>query len=165
MNKLTTRKLLQRILGAFLVLFLYVQVNAQSYTFKPKDPQLYQTIARMDSLMFDAFNRRDLRALQDFFANNVEFYNDGGGLTTYEQTMRNFKTLFESNTTSGLHRELVPGSLEVYPMPGFGAIEVGIHRFIHTENGKEEVGVQKFIHVWQLSNGKWQATRVISLGH
>ncbi|SJZ36309.1 nuclear transport factor 2 family protein [Sediminibacterium ginsengisoli] len=127
--------------------------------------ELYKTIAHMDSVMFDAFNRQDLETLKLVFASNLEFYNDGGGLSGYEETISNFKKMFEANKTSGLRRELLPGTLEVYPVPGFGAIEVGKHKFIHTENGKEEVGLLKFIQTWRYENGKWQATRVISLGH
>ena len=131
----------------------------------PKDRQLYDTILHMDGVMFDAFNRCDLDTLKTVFAENVEFYNDGGGLGDYQTTMNNFKTMFERNATTGLRRELVKESLEVYPMPGFGAVETGTHRFIHTENGKEEVGTMKFIQVWQFKEGQWKATRVISLGH
>jgi hypothetical protein len=28
-----------------------------------------------------------------------------------------------------VHRELVPGTLEVHPIPGYGALEIGAHRF------------------------------------
>ena len=138
---------------------------AQAAPYTPKDQALYDTIQRMDGTMFDAFNRQDLATLKTVFAENVEFYNDGGGVSDYRTTMENFKTMFERNANTGLRRELVKGSLEVYSVPDFGAIEVGAHRFIHTENGKEEVATMKFVQVWQLKDGMWKATRVISLGH
>ena len=66
-------------------------------------------------------------------------------------------------------RELVPGTLEVYPIPGYGAIEVGAHRFYHPKEGTtEEVGgtvAAKFLHVWQNKDGEWKITRVISYAH
>lgn len=138
---------------------------AQKSTYVPKDKALYDTIAHMDSVMFNAFNTHDMPVLEKVFAEDVEFYNDGGGVSDYGTTMKNFKAMFERNAASGLRRELVNGTLEVYPMPGFGAIEVGEHRFIHKENGKEEVGVMKFVQVWRRKDGAWKATRVISIGH
>jgi hypothetical protein len=139
-------------------------VCAQS-TQKHFDQQLYNTILHMDSICFDAFNAYDMEKLKKVFADNVEFYHDLGGLTYYDQTMQNFEKMFAQNKNTGLKRELVKGSLEVYPIKDFGAIEVGIHRFTHTENGKQEVGLLKFLHVWQYKNNEWKITRVISYDH
>ena len=50
---------------------------------------------------------------------------------------------------SNITRTLVEGTLEVYPIKDYGAIEVGAHRFCHTENGKEECGSFKFVTVWR----------------
>lgn len=154
---------MKKILIALFATFALATGDASAQTTNKNE--LYKAIAHVDSLMFDAFNRQDLDALKSYFASNLEFYNDGGGLSGYEETINNFKTMFARNKTSHLRRELVAGTLEVYPVPGFGAIEVGTHKFLHTENGKEEVGILKFIQTWQYKDGKWQATRVISLGH
>ncbi len=150
------------------VLVLLVSANnlkAQTFVYKPKDIKLYNIIAHEDSVMFDAFNSHNLEVLKKNFAKNVEFYNDGGGVSDYDTTIKNFEAMFKRNEITGLRRELVAGSLEVYPVPGFGAIEVGTHQFIHTENGKEEIGTMKFIQIWQYSKGEWKATRVVSIGH
>ncbi len=48
---------------------------------------------------------------------------------------------------------------------GYGAVEMGEHRFTHMENGKELVAVFKFTHVWQFANNEWKVTRVVSVGH
>ena len=47
-------------------------------------------------------------------------------------------------------RELVPGTLQVYYMKGYGAVEMGVHRF-HPPGHEdtEAVGEGKFIHLWQ----------------
>lgn len=140
-------------------------VKAQQSSFKPKDAQLYQTIAHMDSVMFNAFNSRNLEVMKTLFAPDVEFYNDGKGVTGYDATMAGFKGIFENKQAADLRRDLIKESLEVYPMPGFGAIEMGTHRFTHTENGKPIIGVMKFVHVWQLKDGQWKVTRVVSVGH
>lgn len=131
----------------------------------PVSPALYATIARLDSAMFAAFNQHDVGQLQTFFAEDLEFYHDKGGLSNHQQTMAAFKTLFEQNKTTGLNRQLVPGSLEVYPIQGYGAVETCLHRFCHVENGKDDCGTFKNMMVWQLKGGQWKVTRVVSYGH
>jgi ketosteroid isomerase-like protein len=139
--------------------------NAQTTAFKPKDQQLYNTIAHMDSVMFNAFNSRNLEVMKTLFTPDVEFYNDGKGITGYDATIAGFKGIFENKQAADLRRDLLKETLEVYPMPGFGAIEMGTHRFTHTENGKPVVGVMKFVHVWQYHDGQWKVKRVVSVGH
>ncbi len=68
-------------------------------------------------------------------------------------------------STPDIRRELVPGSLEVYPIKDYGALELGQHRFCHQENGKEECGTFRFAMVWRKSGGLWQISRVLSYGH
>ena len=117
----------------------------------------------MDSVLFDAFNNHDLATLGSQFDKNVEFFHDKGGLSDYAATMNSFKNVAQQSPD--LRRELVAGTLEVYPVPGYGAIEMGEHRFIHKENGKELIGVFKFVHIWQYKDGVWKITRVVSVGH
>lgn len=126
-------------------------------------PELYDTIRKMDSLLFDGFNRQDLEVQKQIFDRDVEFYHDKGGLTRYEQVMENTKRLFAMN--NGLKRTLIAGSLEVYPIKDFGAIEIGMHRFCHRENGKDDCGTFRFLHVWKSTPAGWKLTRVISYGH
>ncbi len=61
-------------------------------------------------------------------------------------------------------RELVPGSLAVYPLPGFGALEVGTHRFLHPGE-PNNIGQAQFLHVWRLKDDEWKISRVISYDH
>ena len=110
----------------------------------PAPDELYNTIANMDSIMFAAFNAHDLDKLKTTFSEDLEFYHDKGGLSNYNQTMQNFKTLFENNKTTGLRRDLVKGSLEVYPIKDYGAVETCLHRFCHVENGKDQVEVSRY---------------------
>ena len=72
----------------------------------------------------------------------------------------------KNNLCGKVKRELVPGTLEVYPLEGYGAVEIGVHRFLHPwEQDHGVVGEAKFIHVWQHKNGTWRITRVISIDH
>jgi hypothetical protein len=133
--------------------------------YSPVSQELYNEIVHMDSVMFDAFNAHDLDKLKTTFSEDLEFYHDKGGLANYNQTMESFQSLFDKNQTTGMRRDLIKGSLEVYPIKDYGAVEIGEHRFCHMENGKEDCGVFKFVHTWQKKDGQWKVTRVISYGH
>ncbi len=93
----------------------------------------------------------------------MEFYHDKGGLTNYAQNMAAFKNTASANTD--LRRDLIPGSLEVYEVKDFGAMQIGKHRFCHTENGKPDCGTFKFVHIWKKNNGEWKISRVVSYDH
>ncbi len=125
--------------------------------------ELYFAIAHMDSVLFNAFNSRDAEKLKTLFTEDLEFYHDLGGLTNYTQNMEAFKNTAAKN--NDLKRELIPGSLEVYPVKDFGAMQIGEHRFCHTENGKPDCGTFKFVHIWKKINNEWKISRVVSYGH
>jgi ketosteroid isomerase-like protein len=69
--------------------------------------ELFDTIARMDSAIFDAFNGHDVDRLMSMFTDDFEFYHDTGGLTDHKQTRENFKKVFASNPD--IRRDLVQG--------------------------------------------------------
>jgi len=130
---------------------------------KATSGELYEAIARMDRALFDAFNRRDLDRLMAFFTDDLESYDDGSGVKDRAASKEDFARVFKN--VPDLHRELVPRSLEVYPLPGYGAIEVGEHRFCHEENGKPDCGVMKFSMVWRQTGETWKLSRVLSYAH
>jgi hypothetical protein len=61
-------------------------------------------------------------------------------------------------------RELVPGSLKVFPIKDFGALAQGEHRFCQFASGECE-GVADFVMLWRKQGDLWQVTRVFSYGH
>ena len=124
---------------------------------------LYQAVASQDSALFAAFNGHNIELLKTFFTKDLEFYHDKSGLTNYDQTNENFKKMFDQN--NGIKRELIPNSLEVYPIKDYGAIAIGEHQFCHVENGKNDCGVFPFIILWQNDGGNWKVSRVISYNH
>ncbi|MBK5270065.1 MAG: nuclear transport factor 2 family protein [Bacteroidia bacterium] len=128
-----------------------------------KDGDLFMEIAHMDSVVFNAFNTRDIEKFKTLFTGDLEFYHDKGGLTNYDHTIDFLKTTTKLNNQ--LKRELVKGSLEVYPIPGYSALEIGAHTFCHLENGKQDCGTFKFVQIWQKKNGEWKISRVVSYGH
>lgn len=132
---------------------------------KATSGELYETIAALDAQVFGAFNAHDLERLMAMFTEDLEFYDDGGngGAKTYAQVKEDFGKVF--NNLPDLRRELLPGTLEVYPLKSYGAIEVGEHRFCHEENGKQDCGVTKFSMVWRKAHETWKLARVLSYAH
>jgi len=138
--------------------------NAASQAGEASDT-LAQTITRLDSEVFDAFNRcadpAQLQRHASFFSDLVEFYHDNGGVTWNRADMlANTK----KNACGKYTREVIPGSIIVYPIKDFGAIQLGSHRFCQTGTGKCE-GLADFTTVWQRSDAGWKITRVLSYGH
>lgn len=133
--------------------------------YSPVSKDLYDTIAHLDAIFFNAFNKRNLDALKTMISENLEFYHDLGGVTNYNQNVDAFKKTFENDRR--VRRELVKGTLEVYPIKDYGAVETGIHRFYATEKGQQEKlsSEAKFVQVWQKKEGGWKITRIISYGH
>lgn len=129
----------------------------------PDAGQLRETIARMDRKLFDAFNAHNVEALMAQFTEDLEFFQDNDGLKDYQRCSRDFKALFASNTD--IKRELVPESLEVYPIKDYGAIEIGTHRFCHKESNQIECASFKFVMIWRKSGESWKVCRVVSYGH
>ncbi len=149
-------------LGMFLA-FAGTPVFAQTNSPSDDSKVLSDTIAQMDAKAFAAFNAHDLDQLMSMFARELEFYHDKGGLTNYDQTREGFRKMFAS--MPDIHRELLPGSLKIYPIKDFGAIEVGTHRFCHKEQGKDECGEFPFVMIWKKERDTWTMSRVVSYGH
>jgi hypothetical protein len=124
--------------------------------------ELYRTIAALDTALFDAYNTCDLDKFKNLLAADVEFYHDQGGLSVGAQTITD---QVKQNICGKSRRELVSGSLQVYPMHGYGAVEMGVHRFYPPEKGSEATGEARFIHLWQNKDGAWKITRIISYDH
>lgn len=117
----------------------------------------------MDSVLFTAFNNKDIATIKNVFSTDLEFYHDKAGLTNYDQNIK--ALLGNAAKNNGLRRTLVAGSMNVYAIPGYGALQTGEHIFCHEENGKTECGTFKFDHIWKKTNGEWKLTRVISYDH
>ena len=159
---------MMRILGgALMVAMLAVATHASARAQAPDRPtgssSLRDTIVMADSALFAAFNGRNLKTFRAFFTPDLEFYQDNEGVANYARTMKDFGQMFGQPTP--IHRELVPGTLEVYPIKNYGAMEVGRHRFCHAEQGKEDCGVFSFVHIWRRTTKGWKIARVVSYGH
>jgi Domain of unknown function (DUF4440) len=163
--------------GSFLLLSVTTGAFAES-----GQTGLFETAHTLDTQLFAAANHCDYEKLTTMVDENLEFYHDLGGLMVGRQR---FLDSIKNNTCGKMIRELVPGTLEVYPIKDYGAIEMGVHRFHHPGHEKEFPGAQqlgmthflddgaaewpvgeaKFLHIWQLKDGQWKLTRVVSYGH
>jgi Domain of unknown function (DUF4440) len=124
--------------------------------------ELDKVVTALDTALFDAYNKCDLVKFRSLLAEDVEFYHDKGGVTLGADKLTES---IKSNICGGdVRRELVPGTLEAHPMQGYGALEIGTHRFLHPKtNGM--AGEGKFITLWQYKDGAWKVTRALSFDH
>ena len=148
-------------LTAAAIIFFGPSIFAQTdQGLAPADP-LYKTVTSLDTALFDAYNHCDLATLGSLVTEDLEFYHDQTGLSVGRQT---FLDAIKANICGKVHRELVSGTLEVYPLKGYGAVEIGVHRFTHPDD-PTALGEARFITVWQLKDGVWRVARVISFDH
>jgi hypothetical protein len=124
------------------------------------EQELTQAITALDKQLFDAYNTCNIEKLGTLVADDLEFYHDKTGLAVGKQP---FLDAIKKNICGKVTRELVAGSLEVYPLHGYGAVEIGVHRFHHP--GDSDVGEAKFVTLWQYKDGAWKITRAISYDH
>lgn len=124
--------------------------------------QLYETVVALDTKLFDAYNHCDIPTMSSMVDDGLEFYHDKTGLMVGKQP---FLDAIQKNICGKTQRTLVAGSLEVYPLADYGAVEIGVHRFHHPGHPEEGVGEAKFITLWHYKDGTWKMTRAISFDH
>jgi ketosteroid isomerase-like protein len=125
--------------------------------------ELEKAITALDAQLFDAYNTCNLEKFESFLSDDVEFYHDQGGFTRGKATITES---VKQNICGKVTRELVPGTLHVYSMKGYGAVEMGVHRFRHPgHDDTEPLGEASFVHLWQYKNGAWRIARIISYDH
>jgi len=125
---------------------------------------LYDELARVDSVLFDAaYVTCDMARLETLLAPDIEFFHDVTGRQAGDEVRASFRRLTANCPRGqGIRREVVPGTLRVYPIAGFGAAQTGTHRFVE-RSGK--VTLARFVDVWQRTDGAWRLARVLSLDH
>jgi ketosteroid isomerase-like protein len=152
------------IILTFVSTFCYAQKNTAKEPkskYIPEDIELYNSIVAMDSAFFQAYNICDLEKQAAIYSDDIEFYHDTGGLMTVKQEILDST---KKHVCGKVTRKLIKGSIEVYPIKGFGAIEIGLHKF-HNKTEKEGTPshTSKFILFWKNDNNNWTITKVVSL--
>lgn len=134
--------------------------------------ELFNLLKEKDSLMFElSYNQLDTSILEELATDDIEFYHDQGGATyTKEDFINGMKSL--GNLSYKARRELVQGSIEVFPMHKneelYAAILKGEHAFYAKEpNEKPEylTSTAKYSILWILVDGEWKMSRIYSYDH
>jgi ketosteroid isomerase-like protein len=144
-------------------MFVLVICVHTSFAQQQTGDALYKEIVKQDSIFFHAYNTCDMKTQAAYYSDSIEFYHDKGGLSTSKKEILD---AIEKNICGKVTRELIKGSIEVSPVPGYGAIEIGLHRFHNNqepESNQKQTG-SRFVIVWhRLTDEKWEIKRVISL--
>jgi hypothetical protein len=139
----------------------------------PAGPELTARIAARDAAFFELFfTGCDPAKARSFVTDDIEFYHDKGGVVTRSGDA--FIADYAKDCAAKKkpdawrsRRELVAGTLKVWPVPGFGAIEQGEHVFYERQgDGPEKlVGRALFTQLWQLTPDGWRLSRIFSYDH
>jgi ketosteroid isomerase-like protein len=161
---------MKKIIVSFALLLLLTSCSSSksndyqlTKNYAPDNPELYQTIVKLDSVFFDAYNHCDTKfeTYADFYADDIEFYHDQGGLSNSKKDILEGTKKYICGKVT---RNLVPGSIEVYPIKDYGAIEIGLHSFSNNTNPPNEPKkVSRFTIFWKQVNGTWKIAKVVSL--
>jgi len=143
-------KIAPAVLGLLLTFF---NTSGQSKT-------LYETIAELDSIFFHAYNTCDIKTQAEFYSDSIEFYHDQGGLITSKQLLLEAT---QKNICGKVTRELVKGSIEVSPIPNYGAVEIGMHMFHNNQEKGQVPHASRFVVIWRNRGERWTIEKVISL--
>lgn len=128
--------------------------------FKPDVPELQREIEMQDSIFFAAYNVCDLAKQETIYSDSIEFYHDQNGLMSSKQGILDGT---KRNICGKVTRELIKGSVEVYPIKDYGAVEMGLHQFHNSKDTSAKPHPSKFTILWQRSTNGWKIARVISL--
>lgn len=126
---------------------------------------LRDEILAADTALFAAYNACDVAKFGAAFTPDLEFYHDKTGLTGLAQNVEALRQ--RCAETVKYRRQLDAASVEVYPVPGYGAMEFGVHSFFeHSPGGAEKLDATvKFANLWKRQDGGWKLARVISYDH
>lgn len=95
-------------------------------------------------------------------SDDLEYYPDPTGLSVWQSTIFAYdqtEYLWEARARAIARHAGGLSAEELWSR------RIGIHRFRHPAQPEEGVGDAKFINPWQLIDGTWQVTHVISYEH
>lgn len=167
MRKLSLTNLRLKLILLAISAVLLLPVTVRNQQTSPKQADLLTTITSLDQAFFEAYNKCELSKIESMFTSDVEFYHEKRGqLTSRQSVMEAISKSLCGDKNNRVRRELVEGSLQVYAIDNYGALEIGEHRFYLTQAGQKEKldGIGRFANLWQLKDGEWRMSRVLSYG-
>ncbi|WP_207432216.1 nuclear transport factor 2 family protein [Sabulibacter ruber] len=156
---------------ASLALLLFLGSFSQTKAQPQQDPST-TTLLHLDSIFWSTYNLCDLATMENFVADDLEFFHDKGGITLGKA---NFISSVANNLCGNenfkVRREAVAETIKVFPMYKagelYGVIISGDHLFYNQQKGEQEflAGVAKFANLWLLQDNTWKMARVFSYDH
>lgn len=128
--------------------------------YKPIDIVLQRKIEELDSIFFTAYNTCDLEQQAALISEDIEFFHDTGGLSA---SKTDIIEALKTNICGKVTRELIKGSIEVYPINNYGVVQMGYHKFYNNQEPDAISNPSKFVTIWKKDNEDWKMTRIISL--
>ncbi len=136
------------------------------------DKALSKLILEKDSIFWTGYNTCDYGIMESLLAQEVEFYHDKGGLMMgLPAVMKATRENICGNPNRKTRREVVPGTLRVFPMKNgdkiYGAVISGDHYFYGKQMDQPETrdGLAKFTHLWLIEDDNWKMHRILSYDH
>lgn len=139
----------------------------------PPPAELRAQIAERDARLFTVLFGLDCRPelMAEMVTEDIEFYHDKDGASfgrkAFVDDFVRFCAARQQPDAWRQRRELVPGSMTVDPVPGYGAIETGEHLFYERrgEGPEKLAGRARFSQLWKLTPTGWRLSRVFSYSH
>ena len=137
------------------------------------DAATVKALDARDAELFDVvFHSCDTTKLSGLIADDFEFYHDKDGLTATSgppciASIVAMCARRKSGEDYGARREVVPGSVQVFMLNNYGAVQTGQHRF-YGVGGKLDgklIETATCFDVWKNEAGTWKLARVFSYGH
>lgn len=137
------------------------------------DPALRAEVQAADTALFETFFARcEPARLASLVTPDFEMYHDKDGVvaTSGEAFVALYAKGCEAKKAPDAwrsRRALLPETLRVDPVPGYGAIEEGDHVFYERQgDGPEKlVGKAHFVQLWKKAPDGWRVARILSYAH
>jgi hypothetical protein len=119
-----------------------------------RDREVTRSILHEDARLTEAYNNCELQTLHRMFAVNSTMYLASGRIQSPVDEAR--------DTFCGKwQRQVVPGSLHVYPVNAAAAIQVGEQRICSLHMRTCDTRPSEFVAVWLFCDLHWQITELI----
>ncbi|MDC6350086.1 nuclear transport factor 2 family protein [Zeaxanthinibacter sp. PT1] len=133
--------------------------RAPVYT--PSNQALFDTITKLDSIFWLAWNEGDLKIIEELTSDDHEFYHDSGGafIMSKEEHMKDWESFFKNRRPQ--RGSTYKGYTEVYEIPDFGALQVGYQQFFDKKY-PEGSPPSRLVTLWEATKEGWKQKYVIS---
>jgi hypothetical protein len=148
--------------------------GAEQYHLRPgaaPTPEMTTAIAEADADLFAAvFDRCDTDAVAAMLTDDFRFVHDKEGESSRSKFVDDLKghcARLKTGEDFPARRELIPSTLEVWPIDNYGALEIGVHKFYALIKGKPETLTEtgNFMILWKKTGAGWKMAESISYGH